>query len=76
MFIDIENSAWHVYDDQDFCTVFDLRDLDGLRAFFLAHGTREVMCSSSVDYPEGVPEGFDGRECLAWALSWSPWELN
>lgn len=70
MFVSIENGSWAVYDENEECLTFALADLQGLRAYFEAVDTTEVLCSSSVDYPEGVPENFDGRECLAWALSW------
>jgi len=44
--------------------------------FFQSRRIDAVMCSSTVDDPMGVPEGFDAREVLAVALDWSDTEDN
>jgi hypothetical protein len=53
-----------------------LGDSDGLARFFREHGLTNILCSSSVDFPEdgGLPEDADigGMIDAAFEKAWGP----
>lgn len=64
MYLDIVNSKLQASDDNE-ATAFDFSDVEGLRAYFKAHGTLEVSFSSSLDFPDEYGVSLSRNEVFA-----------
>lgn len=70
--VTIEKGKWEITLDDGSKHTYRLRDKKGLRDLFESRRISEVMCSSSVDFPEdsGAPKGFNAHRVLDHGLGW------
>jgi hypothetical protein len=70
-FVSIHNGRWEIHLDGEVVHTFPESGV-GLMEFFRLHNIREVMCSSSVDFPkeESTLNAKQANEILTTALAW------